>query len=91
MTPEQKSYLLSQFSILLDQMVDAPSEPKPVEEGPREMLTIQECVQTIKGLSAHSLRLLIAKGEIKSFRTGEGKTGKILVPKTSLLAYFDRL
>ena len=34
---------------------------------------------------------LIAKGEIQAFRTGENGRGRILVPKSSLLAYFDRL
>ncbi len=94
MTSEQKSYLISQFALLLDQMVDAPAEPKPEhgEHGAsREMLTTKECLETVKGLTFHTLRVLIAKGEIQSFRTGESGRGRILVPKSSLLAYFDRL
>ena len=47
--------------------------------------------ETVKGLSFHTLRVLIAKGEIQAFRTGENGRGRILVPKSSLLAYFDRL
>ena len=40
MTSEQKSLIISQISLLLDQMVEAPAEPKaPVKDGPREMLT----------------------------------------------------
>ena len=36
MTSEQKSYLISQLSLLLDQMVEVPAEPKaPVKDGPR--------------------------------------------------------
>ena len=31
MTSEQKSYLISQLSLLLDQMVDAPKEQKAVK------------------------------------------------------------
>lgn len=55
------------------------------------MLTTKECLETVKGLSFHTLRVLIAKGEIQAFRTGENGRGRILVPKSSLLAYFDRL
>ena len=40
MTSEQKSLIISQISLLLDQMVEAPAKPKaPVKDGPREMLT----------------------------------------------------
>ena len=91
MTSEQKSYLISQLSLLLDQMVDTPEEQKAVKDGPREMLTTKECLETVQGLSFHTLRVLIAKGEIQAFRTGENGRGRILVPKSSLLAYFDRL
>lgn len=92
MTSEQKSLIISQISLLLDQMVEAPVEPKaPVKDGPREMLTTKECLEKVKGLSFHTLRVLIAKGEIQAFRTGENGRGRILVPKSSLLAYFDRL
>lgn len=92
MTSEQKSLIISQISLLLDQMVEAPAKPKaPVKDGPREMLTTKKCLETVKGLSFHTLRVLIAKGEIQAFRTGENGRGRILVPKSSLLAYFDRL
>ena len=91
MTSEQKSLIISQISLLLDQMVDTPEEQKAVKDGPREMLTVHECTELIKGVSDHSIRVLIAKGEIQAFRTGENGRGRILVPKSSLLAYFDRL
>lgn len=92
MTSEQKSLIISQISLLLDQMVEAPVEPKaPVKDGPREMLTLQECTEVIKGVSAHAIRVLIAKGEIQALRVGESSRARILVPKDSLLAYFDRL
>ena len=62
MTSEQKSLIISQISLLLDQMVEAPAKPKaPVKDGPREMLTTKECLETVKGLSFHTLRVLIAK------------------------------
>lgn len=91
MTSEQKSYLISQLSFLLDQMVDTPEEQKAVKDGPREMLTLQECTEVIKGVSAHAIRVLIAKGEIQALRVEESSRARILVPKDSLLAYFDRL
>ena len=92
MTSEQKSLIISQISLLLDQMVEVPAEPKaPVKDGPREMLTTKECLETVKGLSFHTLRVLIAKGEIQSFRAGEGKRARVFVSKSSLLEYFDSL
>ena len=92
MTSEQKSLIISQISLLLDQMVEAPVEPKaPVKDGPREMLTTKECLETVKGLSFHTLRVLIARGKIQSFRAGEGKRARVFVSKSSLLEYFDSL
>ena len=52
------------------------------------MLTIKECTALIEGISEHSIRMLIAQGKIKAFRTGEGVRGKYLVNKESLLSYF---
>ena len=48
MTSEQKSYLISQLSLLLDQMVDIPEEQKAVKDSPREMLTVHECTELIR-------------------------------------------
>ena len=91
MTSEQKSYLISQLSLLLDQMVDTPEEQKAVKDGPREMLTVHECTELIKGVSDHSIRVLIARGKIQPFRAGEGKRARVFVSKYSLLEYFDSL
>jgi hypothetical protein len=55
---------------------------------PVEMLTIKECAQTIKGLSEHTVRQLVAQDKVKYIRTGQGKRGKILVNKADLLEYF---
>lgn len=90
LTIEQKNNILAQISEILDKTVSEPVVPVPTETH-REMLTINECLDTIKGLTSHTLRLIIARGEIPSFRTGEGKTGKILVPKAALLNYFDNI
>ena len=55
-----------------------------------EMLTIKECAELIRGLSEHTVRQLVKQGKIKSIRTGEGKSGKILVNKADFVAYFSR-
>lgn len=55
-----------------------------------EMLTIKECAGLISGLSEHTVRQLVKQGKIKSIRTGEGKSGKILVNKADFVAYFSR-
>lgn len=91
MTIEQKNNILAQISEILDKTVSEPVVAPVPTETRWEMLTINECLDTIKGLTAHTLRLIIARGEIPSFRTGEGKTGKILVPKAALLNYFDNI
>ena len=55
-----------------------------------EMLTIKECAGLISGLSEHTVRQLVKQGKIKFIRTGEGKSGKILVNKADFVAYFSR-
>ena len=54
---------------------------------PVEMLTIRECASSVHGLSEHTVRKLVAQNKVQYIRTGEGKRGKILVNKASLLAY----
>ena len=54
-----------------------------------ELLTIKECADLVNGLSEHTVRQLVKQGKVKSIRTGEGKTGKILVNKADLVAYFS--
>ena len=58
------------------------------DNAPIELLTIQECTQVANGLSEYTVRQLVAQGKIKYIRTGEGKRGKILITKQSLLDYF---
>ena len=65
---------------------DIPEEP--VKKAPTEMITIKECTKVVQGVSEHSIRQIVAKGKVKSVRTGKGKNGKILVNKADLLAYF---
>ena len=54
-----------------------------------EMLTIKECTAIACGLSEHSIRMLVRKGLVTSIRTGEGKNGKILINKQSLIDYLN--
>lgn len=89
MTAEEKSEILAQISLLLDKVTDKP--PQTSKPEPLEMLTIKECASVVKGLSEHTIRLLVSRGELSSIRTGTGKTGKILVPKASLLAYIEKI
>lgn len=53
------------------------------------MLTIRECSQRAEGLSEHTIRLLIKRGEISAIRTGAGRNGKILVPEKALIKYIN--
>lgn len=52
-----------------------------------EMFTIKECVQQIGGLSEHTVRQLVLQNKLPHIRTGQGKRGKILIPKSALLEY----
>lgn len=54
-----------------------------------EMLTIKECTSIIKGLNEYTVRQLIARNELPYIRCGEGKRGKILIPKAALISYFS--
>ena len=54
-----------------------------------ELLAIKEAVKTINGLTEGTLRKLIKQGKISHIRAGEGKRGKILIPKNALIRYFE--
>lgn len=85
MTVSEKNEILSELSIILDSYIAQPhTGDKPVE-----MLTINECTELIKGLSKHTVRELVGRGELSSIRAGAGRNGKILVSKASLLAYIE--
>lgn len=89
MTAKEKSEILVKISAMLDEYVA--EEKREDTPEPPEMLTVKECAETVKGLSEHTVRMLIARGELASFRTGAGKHGKILVPKSSLLDYIHKI
>lgn len=90
MTNAKREEIIAAMSSLLEQLVD--SEPPKAETTAVaekvEMLTIKECTEAVKGLNEYTVRQLIARKEIPSIRTGQGKRGKILVPKAALLRYF---
>ena len=79
------------ISLLLDEYIHSGETKRDTVSEPPEMLTIKECTQTVKGLSEHTVRMLISRGEPASFRTGAEKHGKILVPKSSLLDYIGKI
>lgn len=90
MSNAKREEIIATMSSLLEQLAD--SEPPKTEPTPApekvEMLTIRECTEVVKGLNEYTVRQLIARKEILSIRTGQGKRGKILVPKSALLRYF---
>lgn len=87
MTQERKNAIVDDIMALLIQLTDgeavAETKTKPVE-----MLTIKECMETVKGLSEHTVRQLVAQGKVKYIRTGQGNRGKILVNKEDLVHLF---
>lgn len=89
MTMRNKQDLIQQVVNLLNAMIEVeelPSAPPPSNDQV-EMLTIKECAQQISGLSEHTIRQLVLQNKLPHIRTGRGKRGKILVPKSALLDY----
>lgn len=72
-------------SVLEDNIAENPI--KLTANAPVEMLTIKECVEKFPGLSEHTVRKLVKQDKIRYIRTGEGKQGKILIPKVGLMEY----
>lgn len=72
---------------LLTELVDDTPAKKQTETKSMEMLTIKECTKAVRGVSEHTIRKLVAQGRVRYIRTGEGKRGKILISKQSLLDY----
>ena len=89
MSTERTREILQQITILLNSLNESETEPKETKQEKVEMLTVRECSEVIKGLNEYTVRQLIARKEIPSVRTGQGKNGKILVPKAALLSYFN--
>ncbi len=87
----KKEEIITQIAALLSQLLETENNiEKPKADEPVEMLTIKECTEAVKGLSEHTIRQLVAQGKVKYIRTGQGKRGKILVPKTALFEYINK-
>lgn len=91
MTKFERQQLIAAITTAIETVFD--SEKKAVaevrEDKPTEMLTIHEAAQTIKELSKHTVRQLVAQGKVPSIRTGLGVNGRILMPKTALFDYLN--
>ena len=91
MTQAKKQDIIAKVTSLLSKLLDD-EEEIPIassDEHPVEMLTIRECTQEIRGLNEFTIRQLIARNEIPFVRAGQGKNGKILIPKAALIAYLN--
>ena len=90
MTYRNKQELIQQVVRLLNDLIEVeeqtPPQPAP-DNRPIEMLTIKECAQAVAGLSEHTIRQLVLQNKLPHIRTGQGKRGKILIPKSALLEY----
>ena len=89
MTQKQKNELITQFIEFVTEIAeDNPADTVTAEPKPEkvELLTIKECTELVKGLSANTVRLLVTQGKIPHIRAGLGKRGKYLINKADLLA-----
>ena len=90
MTMRNKQELIQQVVNLLNAMIEIEEQPPtPTTQSNEtiEMLTIKECAQQISELSEHTIRQLVLQNKLPHIRTGQGKRGKILIPKSALLDY----
>ena len=90
MTDERKQEILQQITSLLNGISDGDTKPQTEKTEKVELLTIKECCEVVQGLNEYTVRQLIARKEIPSIRTGQGKNGKILVPKAALILYLTK-
>lgn len=85
-THKQKEDILKGIALLLDGMEEK-TENNIFDRC--RMLTIRECAQLAEGLSEHTIRLLVKRGELPAMRTGIGRNGKILISEKALKKYID--
>ena len=91
MTLNEKQNLLTQIAFFINSLeVDEEhkSQDLPKHEDKVELLTVRECAEFVNGLSECTVRQLVAQGKLPHIRSGAGKRGKILIPKSALLEYF---
>lgn len=90
MTQAKKQDIITKVTLLLSKLLDEEETPLTnVHDPPVEMLTIKECTQEVRGLNEFTIRQLIARHKIPFVRAGQGKNGKILIPKAALIAYLN--
>ncbi|MGN0649281.1 MAG: helix-turn-helix domain-containing protein [Oscillospiraceae bacterium] len=89
MTQAKKQDIIAKVTSFLIKLLDDEPCAESTAEQPVEMLTIKECTQEIRGLNEFTIRQLIARNEIPFVRAGQGKNGKILIPKVALIAYLN--
>ncbi len=87
MTLFERQQLIAAITTAIETVFDGENKSEVKQDKTTEMLTVHEAAQTVKGLSEHTVRQLVAQGKIHSIRTGAGKNGKILIPKAALLDY----
>lgn len=90
MTLKEKENLISQFIVFVNNITaECDTQIPAVAQNERvELLTVKECAKEISGLSECTVRQLAAQGKLPHIRSGAGKRGKILIPKSALLEYF---
>lgn len=87
MTLFERQQLIAAITTAIETVFDSESKSEVEQDKTTEMLTVHEAARTVKGLSEHTVRQLVAQGKVPSIRTGAGKNGKILIPKAALLDY----
>lgn len=83
--------LIATITTLLASVAEEKTAPREQTTQPNtvEMLTVKECCEVVKGLNEYTVRQLIAREALPYIRCGQGKRGKILIPKAALFAYFS--
>lgn len=89
MTAFERQQLIAAITTVVETVFDSEEKSEVKQEQLTEMLTIHEAAQTVKGLSEHTVRQLVAQGKVPSIRMGLGVKGKILIPKAALLDYLN--
>lgn len=94
MKRDEKTELIAKITELLMQLIATDEATPTVSETKSdtpEMLTVKECAALVPGLSEHTVRQLVKRGEVAYIRCGAGERGKILVSKDSLLKYLGTM
>lgn len=87
MTLFERQQLIAAITTAIETVFVGGNKSEVEQDKTTEMLTVHEAARTVKGLSEHTVRQLVAQGKVPSIRTGAGKNGKILIPKAALLDY----